>query len=107
MSDSTRTEEFRMNGDQVVSKVKEIVNEGNARRITLKTDDGKTLIEIPLTVGVIGLGVSVVFAPVLAAVAVIAALVARVNIVVERVETTPPAPTKTVETTETTTTKSV
>lgn len=107
MSDSTRSEEFRVNGDQVVGKVKELVNEGNVRRITLKTEDGKTLIEVPLTVGVIGLGVGVVFAPVLAAIAVIAALVTKVNIVVERVDTTPPAPTKTVDATETTTTKSV
>ncbi len=88
MSDGTRTEEFRVDGDKVVSKIKELINEGNVRRIILKTEDGKTLIEVPLTVGVIGAGLGVALAPVLAAIGVIAALVARISIVVERVNGT-------------------
>src|SRR5581483_6716984 len=88
MSDGTRTEEFRVDGDKVVSRIKELINEGNVRRIILKTDDGKSLIEVPLTVGVIGAGLGVALAPVLAAIGVIAALVARISIVVERVDDT-------------------
>lgn len=92
MSDSTRTEEFRVDGDKVVAKIKELLNEGNVRRITLKTEDGKTLIEVPLAVGVIGVGLGVVLAPVWAAIGAIAALVARLSIIVERVDDKPPTP---------------
>ena len=86
MNGKPRTEEFRLNGDQVVSKVKELVQEGNVRRIILKTDDGKTLIEVPMTVGVIGMGLGVVLAPVWAAIGAIAAMVAKLSLVVERVD---------------------
>ncbi|MBI4672036.1 MAG: DUF4342 domain-containing protein [Chloroflexi bacterium] len=97
MADPTRTEEFRVDGDTVVSKVKELVNEGNVRRIILKTEDGKTLIEVPLTIGVGVVGVGVIVAPVLAAIGAIAAIVAKLSIVVERVDDKPsaPPPTKT------------
>lgn len=96
MADKTRTEEFRVDGDKVIGKIKEILNEGNVRRIILKNDDGKTLIEVPLTVGVGIAGVTVIIAPVLAAIGAIAALVAKVSIVVERVDpATPSAPTTT------------
>jgi hypothetical protein len=77
-----RVEEFEVDGDKVLSKIKEIVHAGNVRRITIKNDDGKTLIEIPLTVGVV-VGLLV---PVLAAVGAIAAVVTRCIIVVERIE---------------------
>ena len=92
MADSTRTEEFRVDGDRVVSKIKELVNEGNVRRIILKSEDGRTLVEVPLTIGVGVVGMSVLVAPVLAALGAIAALVAKVSIVVERVDDKPPAP---------------
>ena len=83
---------FRLDGDKVVAKIKELVNEGNVRRIILKTEDGKTLIEVPLLVGA-GVGVvGVLVAPVLAAIGAIAAIVARLSIVVERVDDNPPAP---------------
>jgi len=92
---TTRTEEFRVDGDKVISKVKELLNEGNVRRIVLKNDDGKTLIEIPLMVGVIGVGLGVILAPVWAAIGAIAALVTKISIVVERTDTKPPSmPTK-------------
>lgn len=91
MADRVRTEEFRVDGDQVIAKVKELVNEGNVRRIILRTEDGKDLIEVPLTIGVGVVGVGVLVAPVLAAIGAIAAIVARLSIVVERVEDkTPP-----------------
>ena len=77
---STTQETFTVKGEQLLQKVKEIVKEGNVRRIIIKDKSGKTLVEIPLTIGVIG----VVFAPVLAAVGAIAALVSECTITVER-----------------------
>ena len=77
----TFTEEFKVSGEAVVSKVKELVREGNVRRISIKNDDGRTLVEIPLTIGVIG----TVLLPVWAAIGAIAALVANLTITVERV----------------------
>ena len=47
-------EEFKLEGSQVVEKIKELIHEGNIRNITLKNEEGKTLIEIPLTLGVVG-----------------------------------------------------
>ena len=77
---ATRKEEFQVKGEDLVRKVKEVVAEGNVRRIIIKNKDGKTLVEIPLTVGVIG----AVFAPVLAGVGAIATLVTECTITVER-----------------------
>lgn len=77
-----RTEEFQVRGEDLLNRLKAIAHEGNIRRITLKNDDGKTLLEIPLTVGVVG----AVLLPVWAAVGAVAALVAKLTIVVERVE---------------------
>ena len=79
----TFTEEFRVSGGRVVEKVKELVREGNVRRITLKNDEGKTLIEIPLTIGVIG----TLLLPVWAGIGAIAALVVNLTIAVEKVAT--------------------
>jgi hypothetical protein len=90
MGDSTRTEEFRVDGDRVVSKIKELVNEGNVRRIILKSDDGRTLIEVPLTLGLGVVGVAALVAPVLAAIGAVAAIVAKVSIIVERDVPAPP-----------------
>jgi hypothetical protein len=77
-----RTEEFKLSGSEVLDKIKELIHEGNIRRIILKNDEGKILIEIPLTLGLVGAA----FMPVLAAVGAIAALVAKMTIVVEKVE---------------------
>lgn len=77
---SERKEEFKVNGAELVDRVKELVHEGNVRRIIIKDKSGKTLIEIPLTIGVIG----AVLAPVLAAVGGIAALATECSIVVVR-----------------------
>ena len=79
-----RVEEFELSGDQVVAKVKQLLHEGNIRRISLQTEEGKTLIEVPLTVGVVGAAVVSLVAPVWAAIGAIAALVADLRIVVER-----------------------
>jgi hypothetical protein len=78
----TRTEEFEVNGSQVVEHVKRLVHEGNIRRITIKDDAGRSLIVIPLTLGVVG----AVLLPVWAALGALAALVTRCTIVVERTE---------------------
>jgi len=77
-----RTEEFHVSGDTLVAKIKELVQEGNVRRVILKNEEGRTLIELPLTLGVVG----AVLAPQLAALGAIAVLVARCTVVVEKVE---------------------
>lgn len=75
-----KTEEFTVNGEELLAKVKSLINEGNIRRIIIKDEQSKTLVEIPLTVGVVG----AILAPMLAAVGAIAALVTKCTIVVER-----------------------
>ncbi|NMB57241.1 DUF4342 domain-containing protein [Candidatus Beckwithbacteria bacterium] len=71
---------FKVKGVKLLEKVQELIKEGNVRRITILDKNGKTLIIIPLTIGVIG----VVIAPVLAAVGAVAALVTECTIKVER-----------------------
>ncbi len=78
--EQTNTEEFTVSGEAVISKVKELIREGNVRRIIVKNDEGRTLIEIPLTFGVVG----TVLLPVWAALGAMAALVANFTIAVER-----------------------
>jgi len=80
-------EEYKVTGEQVLSKIKELIHEGNVRRITIKNEEGKSLIEIPLTLGVVG----AVLLPVWAAIGAIAALVANMTIVVEKVDAAKPA----------------
>ncbi|MDX2775750.1 DUF4342 domain-containing protein [Streptomyces caniscabiei] len=80
MTEKKTTEEFSVNGEELLAKVKGLINEGNIRRLIIKGEDGKTLVEFPLTIGVVG----VVLAPMFAAVGAIAALVAKCTIVVER-----------------------
>lgn len=80
--ENKKIEEFKVDGKELVAKVKEIINEGNARKITIKNANGKNLLSIPLTWGAIG----IVLAPLLASVAAIAALVTSCSIVVERDE---------------------
>lgn len=78
---NTRWEELKVTGDQLVSTVKELVHEGNVRRVIIKNEDGRTLLEIPLTVGVVG----TVLLPIWAALGALAALVSGCTIVVEKV----------------------
>ncbi len=77
-----RIEEYKVTGDELVHKVKEIVHEGNIRKISIKTEGGNTLLEFPLTVGVVG----VVLLPMWAALGAAAALIADCTISVEKVE---------------------
>ena len=81
MSTKQKKEEtFNVKGEKLIGKVKELIREGNVRRIIIKDKNKKTLVEFPLTIGV----VSAVLAPVLAAIGAIAALVTECSITVER-----------------------
>lgn len=77
---SERKEEFKVNGEDLLKKVKSLIDEGNIRRITIRNKDGKSIVEFPLTVGVVG----AVLAPPLAAIGAIAALIGECTLVVER-----------------------
>lgn len=76
----TRTEEFKVSGEGVLSKIKELINEGNIRRITIKNKEGKVFAEFPLTLGVIGTALL----PTLAAIGTVIALATECTIAVER-----------------------
>jgi hypothetical protein len=82
MSDNFRTEEFKVQGEELLAKVKQLIHEGNIRRVSIKDKNGRVMVEFPLTVGVVGLAL----APVLAAVGAIAALVSEATVVVEKTE---------------------
>jgi len=75
-------EEFSVSADNLVKRVKELLHEGNVRRISIKDEEGKILLEMPVTVGVVG----VILAPWLAALGAIAALATRCTLTVERKE---------------------
>jgi hypothetical protein len=82
MSEKVHSEEFRVDGEKLIAKIREILHEGNIRRIIIKDKDGKTVMEIPMTLGVVG----VLLAPQLAAIGAIAALLTEATVVVERSE---------------------
>jgi len=75
-------EEFKVKSEEIIEKVKELIHEGNVRKLIIKDEDGKVYLEIPVTFGVIG----AIFAPVLAAVGAVAAMVANLKIEVIRTE---------------------
>jgi hypothetical protein len=74
--------EFKVKGEELLKKIKELIHEGNVSRIIIKDDSGRTYLEIPVTIGVVG----AIFAPVLAAVGALAALVANFTVEVVRKE---------------------
>ncbi len=80
--EKTIKEEFKVSGGEIIDKIKEIIHEGNIRRITIKNEKGIPIIEIPLTLGLVGAALL----PYLAAVGAIAALVSKMTIVVEKEE---------------------
>ena len=82
MEDNTRKEEIQVSGEELISKIKELIHEGNIRRVIIQNEEGRPLIDIPLTLGVVG----VLVAPQLAALGAIAALITKGTIVVERVD---------------------
>lgn len=80
MPERTYTEEFRVEGEKLIERIKELIHEGNIRRVIIKDKEGKTLMEIPVTFGVVG----VLLAPQLAAIGAIAALITEATVVVEK-----------------------
>jgi len=80
MENQNNKEEFKVSGEELIKKIKELVKAGNIRRIIIKNEEGKTLIEIPLTLGVVGAALL----PVWAAVGAIAAMVAKCTLVIEK-----------------------
>jgi hypothetical protein len=80
MTKNTKNETFEVKGDDLLAKVKELIHQGNIRKIIIKDKEGNSIIELPLTIGVVG----AVLAPPLAAVGAIAALVSECTITVER-----------------------
>lgn len=79
---NSKKEEFKVSGEELVKKIKELIRQGNIRRIIIKNEEGKILIEVPLTFGVVG----TVLLPVWAAIGAIAAMVANCTIVIEKKE---------------------
>ena len=80
MKKTNQSYEYKVNGQEVLKKIKELIKEGNIRKVILKNEQGKTLAEFPLTVGVLGAALL----PIWAAIGTIAALVANLTIVVEK-----------------------
>ena len=78
--EKVRTEEFRVDGEKLLGKIKELIHEGNIRKVIIKDKDGKVLMEIPMTFGVVG----ALIAPQLAAIGAIAALLTEATVVVEK-----------------------
>ena len=83
MSDEkVRSEEFRVSGEELIARIKNLIKEGNIRRVIIKDKEGKVIFEIPLTLGVVG----ALIAPQLAAIGAIAALLTEATVVVEKAE---------------------
>jgi hypothetical protein len=82
MPERVRTEEFKVEGEKLIAKIKELIHEGNIRKIIIKDKEGKTVLELPVTFGVVG----VLLAPQLAAIGAIAALLTEATVVVEKAE---------------------
>lgn len=80
--DKSNFSEFKVKGEELLNKVKELIHEGNVRRIIIKDEDGKPYLEIPVTIGLIG----ALVAPVFAAIGALAALAANFTLEVERKE---------------------
>lgn len=80
LSETKKKESFKVDGENLLKKFKELLNEGNIRKIIIKDKSGKEIVEFPLTVGVVG----TVLAPVLAGVGALAALIGECTILVER-----------------------
>lgn len=85
-AEETRTEEFEISGDEVVAKIKELLHEGSVRRLIVQTNEGKTLFELPLSLGLAGAAAGVILAPVLTALGIAVAIMAKVKIRVQRSE---------------------
>lgn len=76
-------------GDELVAKVKELIADGGAKKVTIRTKQGEELLSVPLVAGVVGGGIAAIFAPALVAVGAIATLVGQVTLEVERDDAPP------------------
>jgi len=85
----TTKEKFTVSGDQLLAKIKQLIREGNIRKVRIIHNE-KVLLEVPLTIGAPVAAIGIMAAPVLAAVGALAALVTECTIEVEREEPTPP-----------------
>lgn len=81
-NENSKHESYKVSGDEILSKIKEIIKEGNARRIIIKNEKDEIIMEFPLTIGAIG----VVLAPIFAAVGTLTALATHCTIIVEKRE---------------------
>ncbi len=79
---TTTKESFKVNGEALLKKIKELIEEGNIRKITIHDKEGKELMSFPLTIGIVG----ALVVPVLAAIGALAALIGECSITVEREE---------------------
>jgi hypothetical protein len=77
---NTKNESFKITGENLLKKIKELVEEGNINKITIHDKSGRELMSFPVTVGLVG----AVFAPVLAAIGAFAAIIGECSITVER-----------------------
>ncbi len=75
-----QVEEFKVKGDELLGRIRELIREGNVRRVTIKNSDGRIMLEIPLTIGVVG----ALIAPVAAAIGAVAALVTECTVTITR-----------------------
>ncbi|KGE71930.1 DUF4342 domain-containing protein [Spirochaeta lutea] len=82
----SQKEEFKFNGSELVERIKELIHQGNVRKITIKKENGEVLFEIPVTAGVAVGGALTLFAPVLAAIGAAAALLTHVRVEVQRID---------------------
>jgi hypothetical protein len=79
-------EEFTISGDEVVARIRQLISNGNVRRVIIRTEEGRTLLEVPLTAASAVGAAAVLFAPVLAAIGALAALAAKLTIIIERTD---------------------
>jgi aryl-alcohol dehydrogenase-like predicted oxidoreductase len=86
MTEQVHREKIEVNGEDLLSKFKELVHEGNIRKVTILNEEGKQIVEIPLTMGVVG----ALLLPSLAAIGAIAAIVTKCTLEIERVEESDP-----------------
>ncbi len=82
MPENFRTEEFKVEGEKLLARIKELIHEGNIRRVIIKDKEGKVVMEVPMTVGIVGL----LLAPQLAAIGAVAALLTEATVIVEKSE---------------------
>jgi hypothetical protein len=85
-TEQVRTEEYVFSGDEIVAKIKELLHEGNVRRMTIYSDSGTVLLDVPLTIGLVGTAAAVVLAPVLSTLTMLAGVLLKIKVKVERIE---------------------